>query len=119
MGDEVGAALGARSGDDERSLGGVERADHGDLLGLPRRRRAQVGAPLGPGAGEVGMGESFALVGEQKHDVASLGLRLAQLEPQADAIDGVVVLTPFQGVARRKRNPLFGARLWKAAIGRS
>jgi hypothetical protein len=26
------------------------------------------------------MGESFTLISEQKHDVASLGLRLAQLE---------------------------------------
>ena len=41
------------------------------------------------------MGESFALVGEQKDDIAGLGLRLAQVEPQADAVDGVFVLTPF------------------------
>jgi len=82
----------------------VERTDHGDLP----RRHAQVRASLGPGVGKIGMGESFALVGEQKDDVAGLGLRLAQLEPQADGIDGVFVLTPFQG-----------ATLWKAAIWRS
>jgi hypothetical protein len=45
------------------------------------------------------MGESFALVG-QKDDAASLGLRLAQFEPQPNAIDGVFVPTPFQGVPR-------------------
>ena len=57
------------------------------------------------------MGESFALVGEQKDDVASLGLRLAQFEPQADAVDGVFVLTPFQRVARTaKAEPPFWRR---------
>jgi hypothetical protein len=66
------------------------------------------------------MGESFALVGEQKDDVASPGLRLAQLEPQADAIDGVFVLTPFQGVARAtKAKPPFWPKLSKAEIWRS
>ena len=95
MVDEVGAALGARGGDDELAPGVVERAHHRDLLSLSGRRHAQIRAAPGPGAGEIGMGESFALVGEQKDDIAGLGLRLAQVEPQADAVDGVFVLTPF------------------------
>jgi hypothetical protein len=51
--------------------------------GLPRRRHAQVRATLGPGAGEIGMCQGLALIAEQEHDVAGLGLRLAQLEPRA------------------------------------
>ena len=86
--------------DDELASGVIERAHHRDFLGLSGRWHAQIRASPGPGAGEIGMRQSFALVGEQKDDVARLGLRLAQLEPQADAVDGVFVLTPFQRVAR-------------------
>jgi hypothetical protein len=115
MGDEVDAALGAGGGDDKLALCAIERADHGDLLGLSGRRHAQIRAALGPGAGEIGMGESFTLVGEQKDDVASLGLRLAQFEPQSNAIDGVFVLTPFQGVPRAtEAKPPFWRRTFES-----
>jgi hypothetical protein len=61
------------------------------------------------------MGESFALVGEQKDDVAGLGLRLAQFEPKADARDGVLVLTPFQRVARAaKAEPPFWRKTFES-----
>ena len=77
MRDEVGAALGAGGGDDELALGPSERAHHGHLLGLPRRWHAQVRSTLGPRAGEIGMRQGLTLIGEQKHKVAGLGLRLA------------------------------------------
>ena len=41
-------------------------------------------------------------------------LRLAQFEPQAAAVDGVFVLTPFQGVARTaKAEPPFWRRAFR------
>ena len=50
----VGAPLGPGRCDEELALGVVERSHHSDLLGLCRRRNAQVGAALGPGAGKIG-----------------------------------------------------------------
>jgi hypothetical protein len=79
MVDEVGATLGGRGGDDELALCVVERAHHRDLLGLSGRRHAQIRAAPSPGASQIGMGESFALVGEQKDDVAGLGCALRRL----------------------------------------
>jgi hypothetical protein len=38
------------------------------------------------------MGQSFALIAEQQHDVANLGLRLEQLQTQPAAIDRLGVL---------------------------
>jgi hypothetical protein len=87
MRDEVGAALSATGGDGELAFGPVECAHHGHLLGLARRRHAQVRATLGPGAGKIGMCQGFALIAEQEHDVACVGLHLAQLEPQTNTID--------------------------------
>src|SRR3954451_25426034 len=46
------------------------------------------------------MGEGFGLVGEQKHDVARLGLRLEQCPAQASAVHGITILAAFQRVAR-------------------
>ena len=98
MRDEVGAALGREVVTMSWRVTSIERAHHGDLLGLPGRRHAQVRAALGPGAGEIGMRQRFALIAVEQHDVAGLGLRLAQLEPQSDAIDGVGILTALQRV---------------------
>src|SRR5271165_5243079 len=97
---EIGAALGFAGVHDEVASGVIERSHHRDLLGLAGRRHPQVGATLGPGSGEIGMRQRLALVGEEKHDVAGLRLRLAQRQPEADAIDGVGVLAALQGVAR-------------------
>jgi len=91
--DEVGAALGTRGGDDELALAPIEGAHHGHFLGLPRRRHAQVRATLGPGPSQIRMGEGLTLVGEEKHNIAGRGLRLAQLKPQPDTIDGIGILT--------------------------
>ena len=77
MRDEVGTALGAGGGDDELAMGPSERAHHDHLLGLPRRWHTQVRSTLGPGASEIGMRQGLTLIGEQKHKVAGLGLRLA------------------------------------------
>ena len=95
MRDEVGAAFGAGGGDNQLALRPIERAHHGNFLRLPGRWYPQVRATLGPGTGEVGMCQCFALVREQEHDVTGFGLRFAQLEPHTDAIDGVGVLTPL------------------------
>ena len=98
--DEIGAALGAGGGDDELAARPIERAHHGDLPGLSGRRHAKVGPTLCPGASEIGMRQRLALVGEQENDIAGRGLRLAQLQPQADTIDLVGDLPAFQRVPR-------------------
>ncbi len=36
----------------------------------PGRREPETGAPLRPGAGEIGMGQRFRFSGEQEHDAA-------------------------------------------------
>src|SRR3984957_17870566 len=97
--DEVGASLGPGRRDDQITPGLVERPDHGDLLGLPRRRNPQVGPAPGPGAREIGVGERFTLVGEQQLDVAGLGLRAKQFDPEPAAIDRLGVLAALQRVA--------------------
>jgi hypothetical protein len=38
---------------DELARAVIERAHHRDLVGLARRRHAQIGAALGPGAAEI------------------------------------------------------------------
>jgi hypothetical protein len=97
---EIGAALGFAGMHDEPASGVVERPDHCHLLGLAGRRHTQIGATLSPGSGQVRMRQRLALVGEQEHDIAGLRLRLAQRQPEADAIDGVGVLAALQSVSR-------------------
>src|SRR3954465_15932983 len=48
---------------------------------------------------EIGMGQGFRLVREQKHDVAGLGLSLEQLSAQARPIHSAPILTSLQRVA--------------------
>ena len=62
--DEVAASLGPAGIDDEFTRSDVERAEHGDLAGPTGCFDAQVGAALGPGMGEIRMGECFGLVRE-------------------------------------------------------
>lgn len=97
---EIGAALGFAGVHDEPASGVVEHPDHCHLLGLAGRRHTQIGATLSPGSGQVRMRQRLALVGEQEHDIAGLRLRLAQRQPEADAIDGVGVLAALQSVSR-------------------
>jgi hypothetical protein len=52
------------------------------FLALTGRWHPQIGAPLGPGSGQIGMGQRLALIGVQKHNVAGLGSRLSRCEPQ-------------------------------------
>ena len=75
-------------------------AYHRDLLGLSWRLHPQIGATLGPGSGQIRMRQRLALVGEEKHDIAGLRLRLSQCQPEAHAVDGVGVLAALQGVSR-------------------
>jgi hypothetical protein len=61
MGDEIAAALGRAGMDDELARDVIERSQHRDLLGLPRRH-PQVRPRLRPGAGEIGMCQRLALI---------------------------------------------------------
>ncbi len=98
--DEVGAALGRARMHDELARDVIERAHHRHLLGLSRRRHAQVGAALGPRPGEIGMRQRLAFVAVEQNDVAGLGLRLAQLEAKSHALDLGGNLAAFQRVPR-------------------
>jgi hypothetical protein len=107
MGDEVAAALGRTGVHDEPACGVIERFQHRDLLRLSRRGDAQVGARLGPDAGEVGMCERLALIAIEQYDVAGFGLLLAQLQTQADALHLGGDLTALQRVPRPPPAELF------------
>ena len=84
---------------DELATRPVEHAEHRHFGALARRRNAQIGPFLGPDVRQIGMGERFGLVAEQKHDVARLGLSLEQLSAQARPVHGVRILAAFQRVA--------------------
>ena len=62
--------------DDELAGDVIERAQHRHLLGLSRRRDAQVCSGLRPGAREIGMRQRLAFVAVEKNDVARFGLTL-------------------------------------------
>ena len=62
------------------------------------------------------MRQGLTLIGEQKHKVAGLGLRLARLEPQTDTIDGIGILTPLQRVPWPA--PAETPAPWTAVIGK-
>src|SRR5271157_4593183 len=98
MGHEVGAALGGSGMDGELARDVIERAQHRHLLGLPRRRDAQIRAGLRPGSREIGMRQRLAFVAVEKNDVAGFGLALAQLQAQANPIHLAGCLAPFQRV---------------------
>src|SRR4029450_14143047 len=66
---------------------------------LARRRNAQVGPLLGPDMRQIGMGERFGLVREQKHDVARLSLGREQLSASARPVHRIRILAAFQRVA--------------------
>jgi hypothetical protein len=65
---------------------------------VTRRLNAQIGSASGPASGEIRMCQRLALIGEQQHDIASLGLSLAQLQPQTHAVDRLRVLPALQCV---------------------
>src|SRR3954468_10404717 len=98
--DEVEAALGAAGLNDKLAGGPIEHTEHRHLGGLPGRGNAQIRALLGPGMGQIGMGERLRLIPEQEHDIARLSLRLQQLATQDGAIHSVCILAALQGVAR-------------------
>ncbi len=93
------AALGQAGMDDELARDVIERPQHRDLLGLPRRRHSQVRTALGPCARQIRVCQGLALVAIKENDVAGLGLGLAQLEAQPDALDLAGALAAFQRVA--------------------
>src|SRR3954466_9071194 len=97
--DEVRASFGPAGVNNEVATRPVEHAEHRRFGALARRRNAQVGPFLGPDMRQIGMGQRFGLVCEQKHDVTRLGLSLEQLAAQARPVHGVGVLPPLQRVA--------------------
>ena len=107
MGDEIAAALGRAGVDDELARDVIERTQHRDLLGLPRRRHAQIRPRLRPGAGEIRMRQRLALVAVKKNDVASFGLLFAQLQTQADPVHLAGDLASLQRVPGPPPTELF------------
>ena len=95
---EIAAALGGAGMDDEVAGDVIERAQHCHLLGLSRRRHAQVRAGLRPRPGEIGVRQCFALVAVKQNDIAGFGLTLADLQAQADPIHLAGDLPPLQRV---------------------
>ena len=85
----------------------IERSQHRDLLGLSRRRDAQIGSRLCPGAGEVGMRQGLALVAVEKNDVARFRLLFAQLQAKADPLHLAGALASLQCVPRSPSTELF------------
>jgi hypothetical protein len=107
MGEEVAAFLGLAGVDDELARDVIERAQDCDLLGLSRRRHAQVGTHLRPGAGEIGMRQRLALVAVEQNDIAGFGLLLEQFQAQADPVDLGGDLASLQRVPRPPPTELF------------
>lgn len=68
--DKVTAALGAAGRHSEAAGCGIERTEDGDFPGLAGCGHAQIGAALCPDMGQIGMGQRFGFVAEQKRDVA-------------------------------------------------
>ena len=95
---EVAAALGRAGVDDKVARGVIERSQHCHLLGLPRRRHAQVRARARPRSRKIGMCQRLALLAIQEDDVAGFGLALAQVQAQADPVHPAGALPPFQRV---------------------
>src|ERR687889_674122 len=98
--DEIGTALAPAGAHHQVARRPVEYPEHRHSGGLAGRWNAQIRALLGPGMGEIGMGQCLRLIAEQEHDIARLGLRLQELAAQASAVHGVCVLAALQGVAR-------------------
>ena len=117
MSDEVAAALGRAGMNDELASDMVERAQHRDLLGLPRCRHTQVRAGPRPCVREIRMCQRLAFITIEKDDVASLGLTLAQLQTQSDPFDLACVLATFQRVPGPPPAELFFAVPWTVANG--
>ena len=117
MGDEVAAALGRAGVHDKLAHDVIERAQHGDLLRLPWRRHPQVCPRLGPCPREIRVRQCLALIAVQQHNVAGLGLLLAQLQAQADPFDLGGALASVQRVTRPPPAELFCATSWTVANG--
>jgi hypothetical protein len=107
MRDKVAASLGRAGMDDELARDVIERAEHGDFLGLSRRRHTQVGSHLGPGTGEVGMRQRLALIAVEENNVAGFRLLFSQLQAQADTFDLSGDLAALQRVPWPPRTELF------------
>ena len=117
MCDEIAAALGQAGMDDELARDVIERPQHRDLLGLPRRRHTQVRPRLRPGAGEIGMRQRLALIAVEKNNVARFGLLFAQLQAQAHPFHLAFRLTSLQRVPGPPPAELFFARPWTVGNG--
>ncbi len=117
MRNEIGAVLGPAGMHDEPAFYMIERAQHGDFLGLPWRRHAQIGAALGPRTRQIGMRQCLALVAVEENDIAGLGLRLAQLEPEPNALDLGCDLASLQRVPRTPPAEVFFRSAFESCDG--
>ena len=63
-------------------------------------RNAQVGAAFSPRTRQIRMRQRLALVAIEENDIAGLGLGLAQLKPEPNALDLSRDLPPLQRVPR-------------------
>ena len=86
---------------DESACDVIERAHHGHLLGSDPARNAQSWrSRSGPRTRQIRMRQRLALVAIEENDIAGLGLGLAQLKPEPDALDLSRDLPPLQRVPR-------------------
>jgi hypothetical protein len=67
--DEIATALAPAGAHDQVTRRPVEQTEHRHLGGLAGRWNAQIRTLLGPGMGQIGMGERVRLIPEQEHDI--------------------------------------------------
>lgn len=91
--------LGGAGIDDQPAGGEIKDAEHRPFARLPRRWDPQIRTPLGPGAGEIGMGQRLRLVAKQQRDIAGFGLLPQQAKAQIETVNRIGILPSFQRVA--------------------
>ena len=114
---EVAAALCRAGMHNEFASDVLERAQDRHLLRLSWCRHSQIGSRLGPGTGEIGVRQCFALIAVEQDNVTRFGLLFPQLQTQPDAFDLGRDLTSLQRVPRPPPTELFFATLWTVASG--
>ena len=117
MSDEVGAAFGRARVHDEPARDVIERADHYHFLGLSGGGHAQVHPALGPRPRQIRVGERFAFVAVEQHDVAGRGLGLAQLRRSPTRSIASAFWRPFSLCRGRRQRKFFFAAPWTTASG--
>ena len=115
---EIGTALAPTGAHDQFTRGPVEQTKHRHLGGLAGRGNAQIRALLGPGMGQIGMGERFGLIAEQEHDIA-LACAFRSLRRRPARSTACASWRPFRvWRGRRQRKSPFGATRLRAVSAR-